>query len=48
VFNISDMEIGRSDYKIFRRDRHERGGDVFICMKIEIDCIFCGPIRKLK
>jgi hypothetical protein len=46
--NISDMEIGRSDYKIFRRDRYERGGGVFICMKIEIDSIFLWTHQEVE
>ncbi|KAJ4436140.1 hypothetical protein ANN_18767 [Periplaneta americana] len=33
---INDSEIFRSDYRVFRKDRSEKGGGVFVCTKIEI------------
>ena len=35
---ISNAEIFRADYTTFRRDRHARGGGVFICVKNYIAC----------
>jgi hypothetical protein len=35
---INYAEIFRDDYIVFRRDRHSRGGGVFICVKNYIDC----------
>ena len=35
---INNSEIFRGDYIVFRRDRHSRGGGVFICVKNQINC----------
>jgi hypothetical protein len=35
---IGNAEIFRADFKTFRRDRHARVGDVFICVKNNIAC----------
>ena len=35
---IGNTEILRADFTTFRRDRHARGGDVFICVKNNIPC----------
>jgi hypothetical protein len=35
---IGDTEIFRADFTTFRRDRHARGGGVFICVKNNIAC----------
>jgi hypothetical protein len=35
---ISNADIFRADYTTFRRDRHARGGGVFICVKNYIAC----------
>jgi hypothetical protein len=35
---IHNAEIFRGNYIVFRRDRHFRGGGVFICVKNYIDC----------
>ena len=36
--DIGNAEIFRADYMTFRRDRHARGGGVFICIKNNIAC----------
>jgi hypothetical protein len=35
---IGNTEIFRTDFMTFRRDRHARGGGVFICVKNNIAC----------
>ena len=35
---IGNTEIFRTDFTTFRRDRHARGGGVFICVKNNIAC----------
>jgi hypothetical protein len=35
---IGNTEIFRTDFTTFRRDRHARGGGVFICVKNNITC----------
>ena len=35
---ISNADIFRTDYTTFKRDRHARGGGVFICVKNYIAC----------
>ena len=35
---IGNTEIFRADYTTFRRDRHTRGGGVFICVKNNLTC----------
>jgi hypothetical protein len=35
---IGNTEIFRTDFTTFRRDRHVRGGGVFICVKNSIAC----------
>jgi hypothetical protein len=35
---IGNTEIFRTDFTTFRRDRHVRGGVVFICVKNNIAC----------
>jgi hypothetical protein len=35
----SKSEIFRADFTTFRRDRHSRGGGVFICIKNNIACL---------
>ena len=35
---LSNAEVFRADYTIFRRNRNTRGGRVFICVKIHITC----------
>jgi hypothetical protein len=35
---IGNAEIFRADFTTFRRDRHTRGGGVFICVKNNIAC----------
>jgi hypothetical protein len=35
---ISNAEVFRDDYIIFRRERNPRGGGVFICVKDYIAC----------
>jgi hypothetical protein len=35
---IGNTEIFRADFTTFRRDRHARGGGVFICVKNNITC----------
>jgi hypothetical protein len=35
---IGNTEIFRADFTTFRRDRHARGGGVFICVKNNIAC----------
>ena len=36
--DVGNTEIFRSDFTIFRRDRHTRGGGVFICVKNDTTC----------
>ena len=36
--DIGSTELFRDDFTTFRRDRHTRGGGVFICVKNNIDC----------
>ena len=36
--DIGSTELFREDFTTFRRDRHTRGGGVFICVKNNIDC----------
>ena len=36
--DIGTTELFREDFTTFRRDRHTRGGGVFICIKNNIDC----------
>ena len=35
---IGNTEIFRADFTTFRRDRHTRGGGVFICVKKNLTC----------
>jgi len=35
---IGNTEIFRTHFTTFRRERHARGGGVFICVKNNIDC----------
>ena len=35
---VGNTEIFRTDFTTFRRDRHARGGGVFICVKNNIAC----------
>jgi len=35
---ISNAQVFRADYTTFRRDRHTRGGGVFICVKNYFTC----------
>jgi hypothetical protein len=35
---IGNTEIFRADFTTFRRDRHTRGGGVFICVKNNLTC----------
>ena len=35
---IGNSEIFRADFTTFRRDRHTRGGGVFICVKNNLTC----------
>ena len=35
---INNAELFKDDYVTFRRDRSTRGDEVFICVKIYIDC----------
>jgi len=35
---ISKAEVFRTNFTIFRRDRHTRGGGVFVCVKKNITC----------
>jgi hypothetical protein len=35
---VGNAEIFRTDFTTFRRDRHARGGGVFICVKNNIAC----------
>ena len=36
--DIGTTELFREEFMTFRRDRHTRGGGVFICIKNNIDC----------
>jgi hypothetical protein len=39
---IGNTEIFRAEFTTFRRDRHARGGGVFICVKSNIACSELG------
>ena len=47
---ISKAEVFRADYKTLRRERHTRGGGVFICVKNYITCaeLWVDAVNEMK